>query len=117
MTRNTTIDLEAESGIKAAREGRKDGIDRVRTGNFGVDDGPLTPADVEAWFAPGQEEPDHALINALSKPLLAEVLGLTPAQVEARGKEFRTALWDYNDGFRAGARAEVESESRRDESP
>lgn len=89
------------SSVVARRSGEFDGRQVVR------DDRTTTPEVVEEWFRPGVMNPDEALINACTSAELARVLGLSLADVEARGDEWDMAIAAYNEGYRVGARREV----------
>jgi hypothetical protein len=86
---------------KAYDSGFSDGADRVQQASI---NGERTDrASLQEWFAPGQEEADAGLINALGLPGTAEELGVDSTD----GAEWDAALADYNAGFRAGVLSEV----------
>lgn len=83
---------------KAFNSGHDDGVSWID------DERQLDPTNTirASDYTGGSTEPDEGLINACDTKQLAKVLGLTIAQVQARGPQWDAALADYNRGWRAG---------------
>ncbi len=98
-----------ETTTMAFEAGRTDGAEWVRDSvrEAKQNDETFETTDVERGLSPGRYSADEGLINALGTDKLFEVLGL-PADTEWGGDAWRAALADYNAGFAAGARAEIE---------
>lgn len=94
---------------KAFLSGQKDGAARVMDDCIMNSPQRLpTRAEVETWFANGQEEADGALLNALGYGAeLAAVLGLEIGEdedeLDRNEVVFLAACEQYNEGFREGA--------------
>lgn len=60
-------------------------------------------ATIERCLVPGQEDPDHALINGLGLRITARLFGIEDVDSE----DFAEACRQYNKAFLAELRAEV----------